>query len=594
VSGTVHQGADPDPIRQSLWFGRPDRRLFGWLHVPPSGEAGAGVVLCPSLSSEAARTAPALRRLADLLAGAGLAAFRFDYDGTGDSSGSDDDPGRVAAWIGSVSQAVVFVRSLGLRAAVVGLRMGGTLAAAALDDISPPVDQLVLWDPCPSGRAFLRQQQMLAAAALHHTPRKDGSIETLGMVFAPETVTALRELHIDHTKGPLAEAVLVLTRRGRPVDPAMAARLSEEHVTWDVVDGQDTLVDEAPNDPRTPEDTLERIAAWMAAGPAAPAVLVPRDHDDRAVVGTDVDGRPIVERPVTLAGGQIFAMVTRPGCAGIAETRAEGSGGGSGADQAEPARPGPVVVFLNAGVIDHAGPSRLWVAWSRRWAALGLRCVRVDLRGNGESSPVVGWSGPPFLSPTVTADIDAVLSDVTGGNPSDAVLVGLCSGGFHALHAARRQHVRAVCAINPVFSMSPGENDQPGSYDSFQSDYGPVGTHSRARHLPFHDTLSRAVERLPSSAWWILNRIAVADAPAPTVITTTKRGTLVFVAVNGPDARMLRRGGALALRRAQRRELLALHVIDDLDHTLFGEACRDQVTALLTTFLATRWTAHTG
>jgi len=569
-------GDAPAPIRQALWFGPPHRRLFGWLHLPASGKAGAGVVLCPSLSVEAASAGPALRRLADLLAAAGMAAFRFDYDGTGNSTGSNDDSDRVAAWTGSVSEAVAFVRGLGLRVGVVGLRMGASLAATVLDRDSPPVDRLVLWDPCPSGRTFLRQQQMLASGIVHGPRPDDGSVEAPGMVFSPQTVKELRELRIDRTTGPLASQVLVLTRPDRQVDQGLVNRLSGAHVTWDVVEGQDTLVDVEPVDARIPEAALDRIVAWLESPPHAPPCTVARVHDDRAIVGTDDRGRPIVERPAMLAGGRIFAMVTEPG-------------GNTTAEPEPGATRGPVVVLLNAGVLDHTGPSRLWVEWSRRWAGLGLRCARFDLPGNGESPAPPGWSGLPYLAPRVADDIDQVLSDLTAGNPSDTVLVGLCSGGFHALHAARRRVIRAVCTINPSFSMSLEEIGRQESTPS-RSDHVPVVTQTWARRLPVHGVLSAVVERLPSSAWWILNRIAVVDAPASTVLDVTRRGTPVFVAVNEPDARLLRRGGALALARATRRQLLTVEVVDDLDHTLFGRSARDRVTEVLTAYLAAHFT----
>jgi len=563
---------EPVPVRQALWFGPPYRRLFGWLHLPASGKAGVGVVLCPSLSVEAASAGPAFRRLADLLTGAGMAAFRFDYDGTGNSAGTNDDPDRVAAWTGSVSEAVAFVRDLGLRVAVVGLRVGRTLSAAALDRTRTPVDRLVLWDPCPSGSTFLRQQQMLGSG-LGCGPRPDdGSVEAPGMVFALQTVTDLRKLRIDHTTGPLARQLLVLARRDRPVDQAMANRLSGGHVSWDVVDGQDALVDVEPVDSKVPETTLDRIVVWLAAAPKGPLLPVAGMHDDRAIVGTDDLGRPIVERPVALAEGRIFAMVTEPG--------------GNGYDDPEPrtARH-PVVAFLNAGVLDHTGPSRLWVEWSRRWAGLGLRCARFDLPGNGESPAPPGWSGPPFLAPGVTDDIDQVLSDLTAGNPSDAVIVGLCSGGFHAFQAARRQRLRAICTVNPSFAISRKEIGRLERTPS-RTGHVPVVTQPWTRRLPNHSVLSSVVERLPSSAWWVLNRIVLVDAPASTVLAVTKRRTPVFVAVNEPDARLLRRGGALALARAARRDLLEVEVVDHMDHTLFGRPARERVTEMLTAYLA--------
>ena len=53
------------------------------------------------------------RRLAEELAEAGIVALRFDYDGTGDSAGLQDDPDRVAAWLASIEAARQYLLDLG-------------------------------------------------------------------------------------------------------------------------------------------------------------------------------------------------------------------------------------------------------------------------------------------------------------------------------------------------------------------------------------------------------------------------------------------------------------------------------------------------
>ena len=97
-----------------LWFGSEDRPLFGWLHVPEDKLARGCVLLNPPLGIEAVSAHAAYRRLADRLAEVGFAVLRFDYDGTGDSAGQTHDPGRVAAWLGSIREAEDLMRGLGL------------------------------------------------------------------------------------------------------------------------------------------------------------------------------------------------------------------------------------------------------------------------------------------------------------------------------------------------------------------------------------------------------------------------------------------------------------------------------------------------
>src|SRR4051812_34012890 len=89
--------------RTPFYFESQGQWLFAWLHRPEAGPpAGHGVILCPPVGHEQLHAHRSLRHLADALAAAGLPVLRFDYAGTGDSGGSDDDPDRVSAWLANV------------------------------------------------------------------------------------------------------------------------------------------------------------------------------------------------------------------------------------------------------------------------------------------------------------------------------------------------------------------------------------------------------------------------------------------------------------------------------------------------------------
>jgi alpha-beta hydrolase superfamily lysophospholipase len=156
----------PLVARTPLFMGAGDRTLFGWYHAPADRAPSAAVVICPPLGHEYINAHRSLRHLADRCAEAGMAALRFDYDGTGDSAGDHGTAGRLAAWVDSIHRAIdeLCAASRSQRITIVGLRMGALLGSlAACDD---PVAGLVLWAPCTRGRSFIRELRALASTNL--------------------------------------------------------------------------------------------------------------------------------------------------------------------------------------------------------------------------------------------------------------------------------------------------------------------------------------------------------------------------------------------------------------------------------------------
>lgn len=152
--------------RTPLFFGPRARGLFGWLHSPSSNAPHSwGVIFCNPLGYEYICAHRTMRAYADAAAAAGFASLRFDYDGTGDSAGSDEDPGRVDAWIRSIELAGEALRKIaGVENLVlVGVRAGALLAAEASRRL-PGVKALALHAPVQSARAYLRELRALRAA----------------------------------------------------------------------------------------------------------------------------------------------------------------------------------------------------------------------------------------------------------------------------------------------------------------------------------------------------------------------------------------------------------------------------------------------
>src|SRR5262245_50192484 len=92
----------PQPGPLPILFGPPERPLFGHFHAASGTRRPVAAVLCNPLGHEALCAHRTLRHLAERLAAQGIAALRYDHDGTGDSAGGPEDAGRVRAWVDGV------------------------------------------------------------------------------------------------------------------------------------------------------------------------------------------------------------------------------------------------------------------------------------------------------------------------------------------------------------------------------------------------------------------------------------------------------------------------------------------------------------
>ena len=148
--------------RTPFYFGSDTDSLFGWYHAPiGSAENRSGIVICPPIGYEYIHSHRSLRHLADQLASAGIPTIRFDYHGTGDSAGVDEDQDRVSAWLDSIQEAVNALKKMTgcTEVGLVGLRMGATLAAMLAEETN--LMSLVLWAPCISGQQYVQEMKDL-------------------------------------------------------------------------------------------------------------------------------------------------------------------------------------------------------------------------------------------------------------------------------------------------------------------------------------------------------------------------------------------------------------------------------------------------
>jgi uncharacterized protein len=135
------------------------RDLLAAVHVASRlHPRSVAVLLCNPFGEEAARAHRLYRVMARKLEDAGYSAMRFDYSGTGDSSGDIADFG-VEDWLQDIAAAAEQLRreSNVQRIVLVGLRLVGTLAALCAQRGLLRAAHVLLWDPVADGADYLRE-----------------------------------------------------------------------------------------------------------------------------------------------------------------------------------------------------------------------------------------------------------------------------------------------------------------------------------------------------------------------------------------------------------------------------------------------------
>lgn len=135
-------------------------RLFGVYHPAQDVFSQKAVLLCPPIYAEYFRTYRYLRRLADAWSQSGYHVLRFDYYGTGDSSGDWQDGGP-ARWIQDIQAAFNELQDISgcTNVSLAGVRFGATLALMTTPKVGA-VDKLMAWDPICDGGEYLDALQV--------------------------------------------------------------------------------------------------------------------------------------------------------------------------------------------------------------------------------------------------------------------------------------------------------------------------------------------------------------------------------------------------------------------------------------------------
>ncbi len=447
--------------RFPLYFGKEDKPVFGWLHLPKSNRVlNKAIIICQPLALDYMSAYRSMRYLADYFASEGFACLRFDYYGTGDSGGYTEQDSTIQDAAYSVTQAIAW---LNLHCPVtafslVGFRFGASIAALVSQDYE--VEELALWAPIDNGKRYLREIKALQAAS-HSIPQASSSsqaerLEAAGMVYWPNTQTQLAELEFENLK-PMANRITVIPRDDAKRQPKFIDTWLKQEFPVELMrlPGSSDMLKLA-EDTRVPHQSFQQLVSNLRKPPGATIDLTStvrqlenvetkglRQHTkcslgyihpeylDYSATKSETPSK-VIECVLQSKSSNLLAILTKTGDNGVSHR--------------------PCVVLLNSGAIHRVGSNRLHVLLARQLAGKGFPCLRMDIPGLGDSI-----SGSPELEnkehlPDIEPYVYEMIDLLKRQGYKKFIVAGLSSGAFYAYNAILRNQDDAIIdslIINP-------------------------------------------------------------------------------------------------------------------------------------------------
>lgn len=497
------------------WLGGGE--ILATLHLPDRA-ADVGVVICPPIGYEYAVAYRTLRHLADRLAGAGFATVRYDHPGFGDSTSilSTSSLEHGAEIAGDA------LRAAGCTSlAYVGLGSGALVAALASTRDPEPAG-LVLWDPAASGRQWLRRQRSIYAIEVGGVdePAPEGFVEIAGAELPDWFADQLAALDYD----PLVATsvpTLVAVRAGAAGTLPKTLRPVADRLDVVEVPGHEDALDVSSIESTIPGASVDEVVGWLTSRFGQATGVTPVVPGAATVASLAENGVALDERLRRIGPNRLFAVETRP------------SGGSDDL---------PMVVMHNGSAEHRIGTSRYQVELARRLAARGIRSLRVDRRGTGESGGVTVDEPHLLYSQQWLDDGADVLADLA--LPRQKVgIVGMCVGSWVGLVSAPDEVAFvAALAVND-HRVRPLEPQAPVTASADEAAPTPA---LRDRVVAF------AKRRFPYRLLLALASRGVVQFAEPNLRRALASGTDVLLMLSPSDADIFRdHRGDRAVRRLQ-------------------------------------------
>jgi len=365
---------------------------------------------------------------------AGFVVVRFDYHGTGDSAGSDTEVARLSAWLESIQDVAddIRIKSNLDRIAFVGLRLGATLCGKLAESFES--SHLVFWNPCTSGKSYVREMQIVQSAdhkRKSESVTRDGQnldiaqssiIDAGGFVISGETADQLQSLEFGSQ--PFVGTPEILLIESETLSPAQQVkdRLTSlgSSVTHIKTNDYGAMM-LPPQFSELPTTSIRQICTWLTD--KSPPILKSSSAktDAKATRDTTTTSKitPNIHERVTRFGSdlRLFGVTTFPSNTSRPEL--------------------PAVILLCGGSVHHVSANRMYVPFARSLAASGFTVLRMDLSGIGDSIPANKIDANKAYTQEMHNDVAAGMDHIAGQfGTKRFILFGLCSGAYAATHTA--------------------------------------------------------------------------------------------------------------------------------------------------------------
>ena len=461
------------------WIDAPGGPLFSWYHAPAGPPRKRAILLCEPLGHDRMNLHLTYRHLALHLSRAGYPTLRFDYAGTGDSSGSSRDPDWAANWETGLEAAcdTLLDRSQTSHLVLFGARIGATLAARFAYARSE-VDALILWGAYLKGRAFLRNESVLhriiganpASRQPRHADPKER--EFIGFLYSASARAELESIDLLSKKDRPCRHARIFGWDGESSEDQLASHLLERGTQVEFSRFEDSVSEASLTEQHVPEALLRETVAWLDGLPPLDTATTRVEGSDgrrlRSSVFRSATTRRAVEEEAVFFGGDggIFGILSQA----------------CHPDQTAPKK--PALILVSGGNNPRAGINRNYTEWARDAALRGTTTLRFDIRGLGDSPPLLAHDLNQLYRDETVKDLRAAIDFLESrGENSGIILCGLCAGAFQALHTALvDSRVTGVLFLDLLrWDKDPTQVRRPGFFDRRRRSIERISRRLRAR-----------------------------------------------------------------------------------------------------------------